>query len=94
MMKYNRFMRTFIVAMMVVLAACGAVGQKGAHVNPLSVPLVEVDNAGFFSVADCPTQHPVLGVRLHEGEAGLQEELLVLHQALEAGDQAALVPGF
>ena len=68
MMKYNICLRTFSVTAMAILTACGAMGQKSNLVNPLSVPPVEVDEAGYFTVADCPTQHPVLDVRLHEGE--------------------------
>lgn len=62
-----------VIAILVMLTACKAIGQTKNHqtsqqVNPLSVQPVNVDQNGLFTVADCPTTHPVLEVKLHEGE--------------------------
>lgn len=57
-----------MIAVAVVLAAlvsCSAMAQQS---NPLAVPEVALDEYGYFTVADCPTTHDVLEVRLHKGE--------------------------
>ena len=53
-----------------VLMACGAVAQQG---NPLAVPAVQLDQFGCFTVADCPTSHDVLEVKLLKGEYCINE---------------------
>ena len=59
----------FVVTMMMLIPAFVAMAQQVESVsNPLAVPSVEHDEYGFFTVADCPTTHDVLEVKLHEGE--------------------------
>ncbi len=59
----------FVVTMMMLIPAFVAMAQQVESVsNPLAVPSVELDEYGFFTVADCPTTHDVLEVKLHEGE--------------------------
>ena len=54
-----------VFVVVTVFAACGATAQ---HSNPLAVPEVQLDEYGYFTVADCPTTHDVLEVKLHRGE--------------------------
>ena len=59
----------FVVTVMMLIPAFVAMAQQVESVsNPLAVPSVELDEYGFFTVADCPTTHDVLEVKLHEGE--------------------------
>jgi hypothetical protein len=59
----------FVVTVMMLIPAFVAIAQQDESVNnPLAVPSVELDQYGFFTVADCPTTHDVLEVKLHEGE--------------------------
>ena len=59
----------FVVTVMMLIPAFVAMAQQDESVNnPLAVPSVELDQYGFFTVADCPTTHDVLEVKLHEGE--------------------------
>ena len=39
--------------------------------NPLAVPTIALDQYGTFTVADCPTTHETLEVKLLEGEYGI-----------------------
>lgn len=56
--------RCFVVAVAAIAAFCG-MAQQG---SPLAVPEVQCDEYGYFTVADCPTTHDVLEVKLHQGE--------------------------
>ena len=73
MMKALFSSQLCVIAILVMLTACKAIGQPknqkvNQQVSPLSVQPVNVDQYGLFTVADCPTTHPVLEVKLHEGE--------------------------
>lgn len=59
-----------VVAAVAFLTAFNAPAQE---VNPLAVPVVELDEDGLFSVTDCPTTHDVLEVKLHEGEYSINK---------------------
>lgn len=58
-----------VVAVIAALASYNANAQQGPDVaNPLAVPVVQLDECGYYTVADCPTTHDVLEVKLHDGE--------------------------
>ena len=55
------------VVMLVALVFMAAVSQAQES-NPLAVPAVTLDQNGTFTVADCPTTHETLEVKLLENE--------------------------
>lgn len=65
MRDFLLFRQICVVLTIVALTVCSAAAQPA---NPLAVPQVALDDYGYFTVADCPTTHDVLEVRLHEGE--------------------------
>ena len=64
---------TVVVALMSVSAFSAVAQQDGTGASPLAVPEVQFDEYGLFSVADCPTTHDVLEVKLVEGEYSIIE---------------------
>lgn len=63
------FVKRYVVTALMVASTFVAVAQQDEPVgNPLAVPAVQLDEYGLFTVADCPTTHDVLEVKLHEGE--------------------------
>ena len=52
-----------------LMAAC-VMAQES---NPLAVTPVTIDRFGTFTVADCPTAHETLEVKLHEGDYGIDQ---------------------
>ena len=68
-MKCERFFPLSVVMAIALMSSIGVVAQPIGEVkNPLAVPEVRLDAYGLFTVADCPTTHDVLEVKLHEGE--------------------------
>ena len=57
------------MASVALFVALGTMAQNSSGIeNPLQVPEVQLDEHGLFTVADCPTSHAVLEVKLNEGE--------------------------
>ena len=62
----------FFRYVMVVAALCFMASFAQAQEStPLAVPAVTLDQYGTFTVADCPTTHETLEVKLLEGEFGI-----------------------
>lgn len=64
-MRTGVFFRYVVVLVALVFMASLAQAQES---NPLAVPAVTLDRYGTFTVADCPTTHETLEVKLLENE--------------------------
>ena len=64
-MRTGVFFRYVVVLVALVFMASLAQAQES---NPLAVPAVTLDQYGTFTVADCPTAHETLEVKLLENE--------------------------
>lgn len=64
-MRTGVFFRYVVVLVALVFMASFAQAQES---NPLAVPAVTLDRYGTFTVADCPTTHETLEVKLLENE--------------------------
>ena len=64
-MRTDVFFRHVVVLVALVFMASLAQAQES---NPLAVPAVTLDRYGTFTVADCPTTHETLEVKLLENE--------------------------
>ena len=64
-MRTGVFFRYVVVLVALVFMASLAQAQES---NPLAVPAVALDQYGTFTVADCPTTHETLEVKLLENE--------------------------
>jgi hypothetical protein len=64
-MRTGVFFRHVVVLVALVFMASLAQAQES---NPLAVPAVTLDRYGTFTVADCPTTHETLEVKLLENE--------------------------
>ena len=64
-MRTGVFFRYVVVLVALVFMASLAQAQES---NPLEVPAVTLDQYGTFTVADCPTTHETLEVKLLENE--------------------------
>ena len=64
-MRTGVFFRYVVVLVALVFMASFAQAQES---NPLAVPAVALDRYGTFTVADCPTTHETLEVKLLENE--------------------------
>ena len=64
-MRTGVFFRYVVVLAALVFMASLAQAQES---NPLAVPAVTLDRYGTFTVADCPTTHETLEVKLLENE--------------------------
>ena len=64
-MRTGVFFRYVVVLVALVFMASLAQAQES---NPLAVPAVTLDQYGTFTVADCPTTHETLEVKLLENE--------------------------
>ena len=85
----------FVVTVMMLIPAFVAMAQQVESVsNPLAVPSVELDEYGFFTVADCPTTHDVLEVKLHEVEYCIDRAYIyadwMLMQSVPISEQDAI----
>ena len=64
-MRTGVFFKYVVVLVALVFMASFAQAQES---NPLAVPAVTLDRYGTFTVADCPTTHETLEVKLLENE--------------------------
>jgi hypothetical protein len=64
-MRTGVFFRYVVVLVALVFMASVSQAQES---NPLAVPAVTLDQYGTFTVADCPTTHETLEVKLLENE--------------------------
>ena len=64
-MRTGVFFKYVVVLVALVFMASFAQAQES---NPLAVPAVALDQYGTFTVADCPTTHETLEVKLLENE--------------------------
>lgn len=78
-MKDLFFRHRCVVCAIVALVASSALAQQK---NPLAVPEVALDGYGCFTVADCPTTHDVLEVKLHKGEYCIDKVEIFAHGIL------------
>ena len=90
-MKDLFFRHRCVVCAIVALVASSALAQQK---NPLAVPEVALDGYGCFTVADCPTTHDVLEVKLHKGEYCIDKVEIFAHgiliQSVPVGEDDAV----
>ena len=67
-MRTSVFFRYVVALVALFFMASLAQAQES---NPLAVPTIALDQYGTFTVADCPTTHETLEVKLLEGEYGI-----------------------
>ena len=67
-MRTSVFFR-YVVALVALFFMASLVQAQES--NPLAVPTIALDQYGTFTVADCPTTHETLEVKLLEGEYGI-----------------------
>jgi hypothetical protein len=65
-----------VIALTVATACSVSAQQDGSGPSPIATPIIQVDANGLYSVADCPTTHDVLEVKLQENEEGIDKVLI------------------